>query len=398
MKIIDIFIKYGQGLVASGNILLILLGMLIIGIGFLLAIIAYIFKIGFKVFFIFLDESLFFSIKGYDALKQNVTLLQSLLFLLYYYLIKFVVPLFPDVTIPPKPFLPKNIIISIIWNILKSAFYYCISLIIVIISIYWLLSYVEIVCKVGDILLSLISIKYSLFQTLNVLFSKTEIFVFNQTGINIFNMEFIWFIRLIGFASIFYFRFFRLKREDGTMELNIVLPFKSRFTNKYWSSQSSVQVKYKWIFSVLFLLFISGVIYSSFNLSGNVVKQFEDKTIEKKETEIQSKKKSEIQSKKEPEIQSKKETKSNQKMKPYISIESKSSIKFDKSSLDRHIKNAMAQVKAQEYDYAIKILDDAIEMTSLPSDIKKQIIEAQAFIKANEKNDALKLLKQINNQ
>ena len=375
MKIIDIFIKHGQGFITSGNILLIMLGMIIIGIGFLIAIIAYIFKIGFKVFVIFLDESLFFSIKGHDALKQNITLLQTLLLLLYFYLIKFIVPLLPNITIPSKPTLPKKLIISIIWNILKSTFYYFISLIIVIISIYWVLTYIEIICKVCDILLSTISIKYSIIELLNVLFNKTEIFVYTKTGLKIFNVIFIWLIRLIGFASIFYYRFYRLRKLYNTMALYMILPFKSRFTNIYWSSQSRVQVKYKWIFSILFLVFITGaIIYSSLFLSVDAVNQSYSIPNEKRDIEIQTQKDT---------IRLK---------------DGEFNIKLNKSTLIRYINNAIGAVEVHEYDHAVKILDDAINSTSLPSDLKRQIIKARDFIRANDRYKALKTLTQIRNQ
>lgn len=270
MKILDIIYNYGKGLVTSGKILYIFLGILVLAFGFVLATILYIFKIGYKVFIIFLDESLYFSIRGYEYLDKNVEHLKSLFEYLFYLLSKFSKALLPEkIDIPSKPDIEKNVLWVILFNFLRSIFYYGISLMIVFISIYWLITYIEIICRLGDFILLLLNTKYTLITTLKHLLNSIEEFVYHRTSINIFDLFIVWLIRIIGFITIFWFRYYRFKKYDESIDYTMIFPFRSAFSNKYWSSQSSVEIKYKvafiTIFSSLILLAVLGFIYVEFN-------------------------------------------------------------------------------------------------------------------------------------
>lgn len=345
MKIIEILQKYAEGLLASGNILLILCGILLTILGFGLALIAYIFKIGFKLFVIFLDEALYFSILGLQFLEKSVQSLRTFLNLLYYFLMKFIENLDLNISIPEKPKISKNPLYFFLY-IMKSLFYYVMSLIIVTISLYWLLTYVEVVNEIFSWSLSLLSMKWPVVDYINEFFKEINDFIFNLFYINIFDRLYMWVIRIFAFLLIFWYRYFRLKKEEPNLKITSIFTFKK--DNYFWAKQSSAG-KVKRLSSIILLSFLILLITASWIFAN---KDSNTSVIEF--------------------------------VKEYFSDEK-----------DSEIANIIAQIRGQEYKYALELIKLETEKQNTSEELRKSLELAKAYIEAEEYTMAIDILSKI---
>ena len=406
MKVFDIFFNWCQGLWTSGNIILIFLAMILYAIGYVLVLIGYILQLGFRVFFIFLDESLYYASVGQSYLKKTENNLKSILQLIDYYFKKLLDALLSSnsITIPIKPTLKIDIALSILLNTLFAIFFYGVSIIIFLIATYWLLTYAELLCLLGDLILPIFNTSYSLLENLKKLLNAVQVYIEKKTSISIFNIAMIWVIRIVGFFTVFLFRYFRVKSVKPDLSLKDLIPFKSKFKNEFWKNQSKVNSNYRLAysiaFSILIVLLVAGIIFFS-NKSQSAstdkdnigVTDLEDNNDSAKQiTTIPEPKKdtakvlSTVQVVEAPKAIIPKET---IKAIPYEEDE------LDVAMLDKLMNNAIISVKAEEYDDSMKQLDRALKLSSMPSGLRKQIIAAKSFVKAREDADAIKILNQI---
>jgi hypothetical protein len=269
MRLIKLLLRYAQGLIASGKAGLIILGFFLLLIGFILATIGYIFKIGIKVFTIFIDESLVLAIKSYENIELINFILFSVLKLGYYYLTKFVEPLNIILNAQEKPTLNlkslySNFAVDILQNLLYGLIRFIMSLMILILSIYWMLTYVEFIVYLFSKLEIITSTNLIFVDWLKDSLTSLEKECNSIFGFNIFDGALIWSIRLIGFSSIFCYRYYRLKFiYKEKLNYKMIIPYKDIQNNLYWDSENvSYTFKWSYLATVLILLSALYIIYN----------------------------------------------------------------------------------------------------------------------------------------
>lgn len=234
MKIIEIFAQWIKGLWAAGNILSRLLAIVGVLLGIVIVIILIILNFGIKLFKIFWDETIFYASKGYNFFKKLLHIINEILNLLIYYLIKLIKVLSPSTKVNlEKPNLNFKIIFPIGQNISLAVFNYLISISIFIVSLYWALSYVELICHIGQWLLILFHSNYSILNELTKILTSLKTWSIKIFSLNIFEIEFIWLIRIIGFCGIFLVRFIRLRKVHSDIDISGIIPYKKPF----WDNQ-----------------------------------------------------------------------------------------------------------------------------------------------------------------
>lgn len=403
MKVFDIFFDWLKGLWAAGGILSRLVAIFGVLVGMVILIIAIILNFGIKLFKIFWDETLFYSSKGYSFFKQILNTFNLILQFLIYYLLKLLTVLIPsrqiDIT---KPKLESTFIFSIIKDTFLALFFYSISIIIFIVSIYWLLTYVELLTHIGHWILSLFNSSYSILNAIKEVFNSLENWSTKVFSVNLFSVTLIWLIRIIGFCGIFLVRYLRLKKNNTSLELSSIIPYKKPFWDNQIHINSNYRVVYSIAFSVLIALLILGIVFFSkkANYSSDTDLQSENTempstdSIKSKQTIASNKNNGDsLPSVSKPVTEKEDVVKINS-----IPPEKKEQINaqtFNAPQLKNLLNTALISIKAQEYDYSIKQLDVAANIKYLPLDLRKQIIETKSFIKAREDADAIKILNQI---
>jgi len=381
MRIFDIFFDWLKGLWTAGGIFGRIVAIIGVLIGMIFLLVAIILNFGLKLFKIFSDETLFYSSKGYHFFKKILSTLNLTLSILIYYFLKLLY-----VLIPPKeanltkPAFKITLIIFMIWDGLIAIFFYLISIIIFIVSIYWILSYIELFSQIGTWTLSYFNTTNTVLLVISKSFKIIEAFSNKLFSVNIFGIGPIWIVRIIGFCSIFFFRYFRLKETNPTMHLSVIIPYKSPFWDSQIKTQSKFRVIYSITFSIIIGLLIIIVMYvldkRKLSLTADSLTKTNDYAAIHNENHSQL-------------------TDKNGTVKLLQKINENHKLNrnnFDVLEFNKLLSTAIVNIKAQEYDYAIKLLQKALDMNYTPTEFKKQIFAAKSFIKAREDADAIKIL------
>jgi hypothetical protein len=406
MKVFDIFFTWLEGLWTAGGILSRLVAILSVFIGMILLIIAIILNFGIKLFKIFWDETLFYSSKGYSFFKELLNAFNLILKVFIFYLLKLLTILIPSSTVDLiKPELKNAFIFSIIKNSFLALFFYSISIFIFIISIYWLLTYVELLTQMGQWILSLFHLKNSILTVIKELFNSLEVSSARIFAVNIFGIVLIWVVKIVGFCGIFLVRFLRLKKTSPSLEFNNIMPYKKPFWNNQVQINSNYRVVYSIIFSILIALLVINMIFLS-----STNKSKSSNNIKRKSENLEML--STNNAKPAPNLLSIKgdsdriphstkiiEKEGQELSKSIIAEPNGKEVKntrpFNVSQFKNLLRNIIISIKAQEYDYSIKQLQMASNMSNVPLGLKKQILETESFIKAREGIDAIRILNQI---
>lgn len=247
MKIIEIFAQWIKGLWTAGNILSRLLAIIAVLIGIVIVIILIILNFGIKLFKIFWDETIFYASRGFNYFKKLINILNDILNLLVYYLLKLIKVLSPSQKVNlEKPTLNWKIISLIGQSISIAIFNYLLSFSIFILSLYWILAYVELLCHIGQWFLLLFHSNYSILNELTEILTSLKTWSMKIFSINIFEFVFVWLIRIIGFCGVFLFRFVRLRKVYSDLDIGGIIPYRKPF----WNNQIQTIINKKTTFKL----------------------------------------------------------------------------------------------------------------------------------------------------
>lgn len=385
MKIFDIFFDWLKGLWATGGIFGRFIAFIGVTIGNILLLVAIIINFGLRLFKIFWDESLFYSTKGYRYIKEVLTFFNSLLSTSIYYFFKLLSILIPSKNDNIKPGLNARMFFIMVKDIFCAILYYLISLLIFLISIYWILTLFKLVSILVGFLLSWLNLSNDLFIKIAHTSANLEIWSEKAFSINYFNFGFIWLIRLVGFSLIFSSRFLRIKAHHSSLELSDIVPYRKPFWENQIEIRSSYRHAYSIGFFVLFSLLLSSYIYFNTRVENNT---YEKKTTRKSAVDMNLSY---------PSLDSN-ENKRNvsEDLKTHLTdnntTSTKNSTKFRYKELEKSINSTIIYIKANEKQHAINMLTAVLNNRNIPTETKEKLPEVLAFIKGQDYADALTLL------
>jgi hypothetical protein len=378
MRIIQIIRNWLTGLYTSGGKNLKILAI----IGFVpctvLIVLIFVLKSGYTLLKIFVEETVFYTFKWIKNIKEVSDLLTLVIRRLIYYL-KWLYEFLINYRKlnQKKPELPRYTLLNILRKQLKVFYFLIVSVIILLVSSFWILTIINIFTWGIDWVFLKSGINLSILSDLRSIFNSMEFWSVSNLGVNIFSSEISWSIKIVGTVMIGAARYVRLKNQMKNFGLHEVflsqgVRGKVNTVKVNWGILSIGLV----IVLVLITFFVTPIMKDS-RKSIVPIEDISTNGIPKRDSvsiNVSSVNRG---------------LDLNKKIRP------QGEAWFDTKQFNECLNEAAVSLKALEYENALQIIMKASKFSNLTPEMYGLVKEVQTYIKAQEKMEALKTIEKL---